>query len=652
MRLWRWLNSLRARLLVGFVIPLVLFLGAAIAAYVTIERLLTALALEQKSQQVIAHATGFKNDMARMAAAERAHHLLGDQEFKDSFESTWRIFQHNLDEFRNLLAGHPNQQARVQRLAELASKWHELAQADFALFTDRIQLFKEFESKLKLRIAVKNMAEIDAVLDEIVETETNRLALQREHVQQTTQEAVWIILGATLLAIVLSLLISLQSARTIAAPVAALNEAAREFRRGRFAAVTPSGPTEIAELARSFDLMAVALSERDSWLQSSERRYRTYVGATSQILWITPGDPACATDFSSWCAFTGQSEQDVLQQGWIQALHDEDRERFQSRWQVFREKKEGSFDDEFRIRRHDGIYRLFSCRAVPIVDAHGNVLEWINSCTDITDREQEKELRREKESAEAANQAKNRFLARMSHELRTPLTTIIGMSRMLGTKQFGDLNDKQADYVADINHAGEHLLVLINEILDLAKIEAGRIDLVARDVAPTEILARIVAILQPLADDKQLTLELTAPPRDQQLSTDPVRFEQVLLNLLANGIKFTPPGGKVGASSYWVDSVEPAAQRCGFAEARGLRIDVIDTGNGIRPQDRELIWNEFQRPSHNGSEGAGIGLALSRKLVELMSGVIWLERTSETGSCFSLILPRAATFQTENGNPH
>src|SRR5262249_47975268 len=183
-----------------------------------------------------------------------------------------------------------------------------------------------------------------------------------------------------------------------------------------------------------------------------------------------------------------------------------------------------------------------SWRGVPIVTADGVVREWVGTCTDITEIKQRAALREAKEAAEAASRAKSEFLAKMSHELRTPLNAVIGMSKMLSTQRFGPLNAKQADYLKDITESGEHLLALINDILDLAKVEAGRMEVAPDPFRVAGALRAVVSPLGRLAEAKGLSLTLQEGP-DSVLRTDPARFRQILYNLLSNALKYTPARG-------------------------------------------------------------------------------------------------------------
>jgi signal transduction histidine kinase len=253
-------------------------------------------------------------------------------------------------------------------------------------------------------------------------------------------------------------------------------------------------------------------------------------------------------------------------------------------------------------------------------------------------------LRQDKEAAEAATRAKSEFLARMSHELRTPLNAIIGMSRMLTTQRFGPLTAKQADYLADVIQAGEHLLALINDILDLAKIESGRLELRPEGFSVQAAAASVLSTLRPLAAPKKLLLRFEPSEPNAEIAADPARFKQVLYNLLSNAIKFTP-AGSVTIRCQWMDTADREAAPVAEDAATALRFEVIDTGIGIAPEHQTAIWEEFRQvPSAAHQVGAipgtGLGLALTRQLVQHMGGVVWLDSTLGQGSTFSFVLPR------------
>jgi len=262
----------------------------------------------------------------------------------------------------------------------------------------------------------------------------------------------------------------------------------------------------------------------------------------------------------------------------------------------------------------------------------------------VTESDEMARLRNEKGVAESAARAKSEFLAKMSHELRTPLNAIIGMSRMLMTQRFGPLTAKQADYVGDILHAGEHLLALVNDILDLAKIESGRMELRAEGFSVSAAVNAVVSTLRPLAAPKNLPLCVEPPQPDGEIAADPVRFKQILYNLLSNAIKFTPRGS-VTIRCQWVDRPERDAVVVPESQAAALRVAVLDTGIGIASEEQEAIWEEFRQAPVVAMQagtipGTGLGLALTRRFMHHMGGVVWVESKLGEGSTFTFVLPR------------
>ena len=240
------------------------------------------------------------------------------------------------------------------------------------------------------------------------------------------------------------------------------------------------------------------------------------------------------------------------------------------------------------------------------------------------------ELRRVYRELESASQHKSEFLANMSHELRTPLNAIIGFSQVLRERMFGEINEKQQEYLEDILSSGNHLLSLINDVLDLSKVEAGQVELEINPFSLREALERGVVMVRERAmtDGVQLVLELD--PAAELVEGDERRIRQVIFNLLSNAVKFTPPGGRVELKSARLDGE--------------VRVSVIDTGPGIATEDQERIFEEFQQTEAGAGqrEGTGLGLALSKRLVELHGGRIWVDSEPDGGSTFVFTLPTRA----------
>jgi signal transduction histidine kinase len=239
-----------------------------------------------------------------------------------------------------------------------------------------------------------------------------------------------------------------------------------------------------------------------------------------------------------------------------------------------------------------------------------------------------REIQEKSAQLEVANKHKSDFLANMSHELRTPLNAIIGFSEVLSEKMFGELNEKQADYMKDIHESGKHLLSLINDILDLSKIEAGRMDLEMSSFHLPTALSNAMTLVRERAQRHGIELGLKVDKRLGEFNADERKFKQILLNLLSNAVKFTQDGGRVDVSAKMdTDKVE---------------IAVKETGVGIAAEDHEAVFEEFKQVGRDytrKAEGTGLGLALTKRFVELHGGEIHLESALGKGSTFTFTLP-------------
>jgi signal transduction histidine kinase len=248
------------------------------------------------------------------------------------------------------------------------------------------------------------------------------------------------------------------------------------------------------------------------------------------------------------------------------------------------------------------------------------------------------ELRRLYGELETASRHKSEFLANMSHELRTPLNAIIGFSQVLRQRLFGEVNAKQEEYLDDILSSGNHLLSLINDVLDLSKVEAGQVQLEIAPFSLREALERSAVTVREGATQRRLHVSLEIAPDVDLVEGDERRLRQVLFNLLSNAVKFTPEGGEVVVASGRVDGE--------------VHVSVTDTGPGISPEDHDRIFEEFQQTDVGAQQrdGTGLGLALSKRLVELHGGRIWVESEPGHGSRFVFTLPVADGHRAGTGS--
>ena len=232
---------------------------------------------------------------------------------------------------------------------------------------------------------------------------------------------------------------------------------------------------------------------------------------------------------------------------------------------------------------------------------------------------------------EIANRHKSEFLANMSHELRTPLNAIIGFSEVLQERMFGDMNEKQEEYINDIHGSGKHLLSLINDILDLSKVEAGRMELDLETFNVPAAIDNALTLIKERAGRHSIELQAAVDPEISEIKGDERKVKQILLNLLSNAVKFTPEGGRITVAARPFESM--------------VEVSVTDTGIGIAPEDCEAVFEEFRQVGTDytkKAEGTGLGLALTRKFVELHGGKIWVTSEVGKGSTFAFTLPISA----------
>ena len=377
-------------------------------------------------------------------------------------------------------------------------------------------------------------------------------------------------------------------------------------------------------------------------LRASEEKYRSLIDHIPDVVWTANLNGDLVYISGNSIKVLGFSSEELLGAGgqfWMDRIHLEDISRVREAYQRLFLAGE-KFDVEYRILRKDSEWIWVHNCAFATRMHEGDVCA-DGIFKDITQRRlAEAAIEHSKFAAEAANRAKSQFLANMSHELRTPLNAIIGFSEILADETFGGLNERQLKYVNNILNSGRHLHELINDILDLAKVEAGRTELVSETFDVSKALSEVQTILKALANKKQISLEVEIAPGLPLLVADEPKFKQIMYNLVSNAIKFTKDNGKIQVTA--TIQKKPAINL--NVPGPFLQIAVADTGIGIKPGDQERVFNEFEQVDSSygrQQQGTGLGLALTKRLVEMHGGRIWVESegVEDRGTTFTFVLP-------------
>ncbi len=379
----------------------------------------------------------------------------------------------------------------------------------------------------------------------------------------------------------------------------------------------------------SVALLVIALTamQFERWTVTTRSRFESLLALSPQVVWFGSPDGCITYCNPYWYEYTGLSEKKTLGHEWTKAIHPEDRDRVVGNLQsALREGKD--YEVEFRLRGKDDSYCWFLARGRSGRDDSGEVDAWLGIAVDIEER------KKAEEDARAASQAKSEFLASMSHELRTPLNAIGGYAELLAMGVHGPLNAEQAQDVARVRRSNQHLLTLINDVLNFAKVDAGQTEYRMTAVPVDETLRDTESMIAPQILKKGLHYSYKGVDKSASVRADPEKLQQIVLNLLGNAVKFTEPGGTITLS----------------AEPRGncIEIRVADTGPGIPPEKLDRIFDAFvqvDRRLNQPVQGVGLGLAISQDLAKAMDGEVTVESVVGKGSTFTLSLPRAPRME-------
>jgi PAS domain S-box-containing protein len=407
------------------------------------------------------------------------------------------------------------------------------------------------------------------------------------------------------------------------------------------------GGDEIGTLSAAFNDMLQQIGAQNATLQESESNFRELADAMPQIVWTSRALQEAQYVNQRWFEYTGVTAGAAEEFGWPDVTHPDDQQAYLDA-RATSSQLGLPFATELRIRRaSDGAYRWHLARALPVRDKDGQITRWFGTYTDIDDQKTaEAEIRKVNAELERrvlertekltianaelakASEAKDRFLATMSHELRTPLNAILGFTGTLLMKLPGPLTTEQEDQLQTVRASARHLLSLINDLLDLAKIESGKIVLKFEPVNCRTVINDVATALAPLAKAKGLRFEVVLPDQDVVLPTDSRALSQIVINLTNNAIKFTEKG-----------FVRLELKKLAGGSPR-VELSVVDSGIGISKDDQERLFQAFEqgRANANRFEGTGLGLHLSQKLAVLLGGQIIYQSEHGAGSRFSLAL--------------
>lgn len=386
-------------------------------------------------------------------------------------------------------------------------------------------------------------------------------------------------------------------------------------------------------------------------LKASERRYRLLAENVKDTIWTMSLDPLRFTYVSpSVQGIRGYSAEEAMAMPLEKTLTPESLDRV-SRLLAEELGKEASGNADpnrsvtLEVLQYckDGSTAWAEVTTSFIRDDRGRAVGLLGVSRDISERKRAEQLYQAKIAADASNKAKSEFLSNMSHELRTPLNHIIGFTELILGKNFGDLNELQEEYLTDVHQSSQHLLTLVNEVLDVAKIEAGKLELRPSRIDLKGLLQHSLLIIMDKAEKRKIRLSTTFDEIPETVLVDELRMKQILYNLLGNAVKFTPDGGSIRLNACMTKGAGDVHSGENESMRNEVEISVIDSGIGIRKEDIEKIFEPFSQiesPLTRKYPGTGLGLALCRNLVEMHGGRIWVESDGPgKGSAFRFTLP-------------
>ena len=643
---WWWRVSLRAKGVAVLVTPLAALFAALFSVYWVDGDVRSADQSVVHFYEIRDGLGDLRSSLLDSETGMSAYTATGSERFLGVYDKARRSIAAALDRVTAQSASNPQAMASLEEIKRATAEELRLLDQIKALgprsgqAVDLLEREKTVMADLQARVAL---------LNEYEEREFTGARFQRDVARRRLFRTV--ILCGTLGPLG-ALFIHLLLVGKMVRRLKAVQENARRLAHGLPLERLPAGTDEIASLGTQLETAAFLLKERERELSESERRYRDLFDRAPIPYEETDLDGAVRRFNQAVCTLLKCTPQQMLGRlAWdfmSPERQEEARAAMKRRLQTGEEAE--PFECEYLLE--DGSHLTVEIRENLIRNDRGEATGIMRSLLDVTQRNmaavaarkveqyalelrnKNEQLARALEGARSATVAKSRFLASVSHELRTPLNGIIGFSELLYDNKLGPLSGEQIDVVGDILTSAQHLLRLINDILDLSKVEAGKMEFRPERIRIETLVFEVRDVVRPLAEKKSLRLA-TEVPGDLIANLDPGRFKQVLYNYLSNAVKFTPAGGSV--------TVRVVRERDGW-----FRLEVEDTGIGIAPDEISRLFQEFsQLPnSRKVDQGTGLGLALTKHIVEAQGGSVTVRSEIDRGSVFSAVLPLDSSAKT------